>query len=87
MKEVKRHILKVDWEACLSTAIQHDSTAVAAKISSVLWMKLWDRVSDHGPCGNAALQALYRALTRPRFGQNVCSICDINQRKPTLNTI
>ena len=77
MKEVKRHILKVDWDACLSTASQHDSTAVAAKISSsVSWMKLRDRALDHGPRGTAALQALYRALTRPRFGQNVCSIWD-----------
>ena len=77
MKEVKRRILKVDWDACLSTASQHESTAVAAKISSsVSWMKLWDRALDHGPRGTAALQALYRALTRPRFGQNVCSICN-----------
>ena len=77
MKEVKRRILKIDWDACLSTASQHDSTAVAAKISSsVSWMKLWDRALDHGPRGTAALQVLYRVLTRPRFGQNVCSICD-----------
>ena len=34
---------------------------------------------DHGPRGTAALQALYRTLTRPRIGQdlNVCSICKI----------
>ena len=77
MNEVKRRILKIDWDACLSIASQHDSTAVAAKISSnVSGMKLWDRALDHGPCGTAALQALYHALTRPRFGQNVCLICD-----------
>ena len=77
MKEVKRRILKINWDACLSTASQHDSTAVAATISSnVSWIKLWDRALDHGPRGTAALQALYRALTRPRFGLNVCSICD-----------
>ena len=77
MKEVMRRILKVDWDACLSTASQHDSTAVSAKMSSsVSWMKLWDRALNHWPRGTAALQALYRALTRPRFGQNGCSICD-----------
>ena len=76
MKKVKRCILNVDWDACLSTASQHDITAIAARISSSeSWMKLWDRALDHGPRGTAALQVLYRALTRPRFGQNVCSIC------------
>ena len=78
MKEVKRHILKVDWEVCLSKASQHDSTTVASRISSsVSWLKLWDSVLDHGPRGTAALQALYRVLTRPRFGHNVCPICKI----------
>ena len=80
MKEVKRHILKVDWEVCLSKASQHDSTTVASRISSsVSWLKLWDSVLDHGPRGTAALQSLYRVLTRPRFGHNVCPICKIEE--------
>ena len=77
LKEVKRDILKVDWETCLSTASRHGSTAVAANISSsASWMKLWDMALDHGPRSTAALQALYSTLTSPRFGQNICSICE-----------
>ena len=32
---------------------------------------------DHGPRSKAALQALYRTLTKPRFGQSICSTCSI----------
>ena len=61
LKELKKNILKVDWDTCVSTASQHNSTALAAKMSSsVSWLKLWDMALDHGPCGTAALQALYR---------------------------
>ena len=77
-KEIKKSILiKVDWETCLSEATQHNSTAVAASIyHSASWLRLWDMALDHGPRGTAALQALYRRLTRPRIGDlNVCSIC------------
>ena len=71
-------ILKIDWESCLSTASQHGSTAVAARISSsVSWLKLWDMALDHGPRGTAVLQALYRTLTKPSFGKSRCSICDM----------
>ena len=78
LKELKKNILKVDWDTCVSTASQHSSTALAAKVSSsVSWLKLWDMALDHGPCGTAALQALYRTLTKPRFGQSICSTCSI----------
>ena len=74
-KEVKKHILKVDWETCVSTASQHSSTIVAARIcSSTSWLKLWDMALDHGPQGTSALQALYRTTTKPKTGQN-CSVC------------
>ena len=77
LKEVKRHILKVDWETCLSTASQHGSTAIAANISSsASWMKHWDMALDHGPHGITALQALYSMLTRPRFCQSISSTCE-----------
>ena len=88
MKEVKRRILKVDWDACLSTASQHDSTSVAAKISSsVSWMKLWT-----GPwtMGHVAPLPCKRYIVRsPGQGLGRMSVqCAIpNQRKPTLNTI
>ena len=74
-KEVKKHILKVDWETCVSTAGQRSSTIVAARISSsASWLKLWDVALDHGPQGTSALQPLYRTITKPKTGQN-CSIC------------
>ena len=77
-REAKKLILKIDWESCLSTASQHGSTAVAARISSsVSWLKLWDMALDHGPRGTAVLQALYRTLTKPSFGKSRCSICDM----------
>ena len=40
-KEIKKSILKVDWETCLSEATQHNSTAVAASIChSASWLRL-----------------------------------------------
>ena len=75
-KQVKKHILKVDWETCVSRASQHSSTIIAAQISSsASGLKPWDIALDHGPQGTSALQALYRMITKPKTGQN-CSICD-----------
>ena len=76
LKEVKNHILKVDWESCITAARQHSSTALAASISSsTSWLKLWDMALDYGPRGTAAMQALYRTLTKPTFDQYTCAIC------------
>ena len=61
LKEVKKHVFKVDWESCINAGGQHSSTALAADISSsTSWLKYWDMALDHGPCGTAAMQALYR---------------------------
>ena len=80
VKQVKKQILKADWEACLFAASQHRSTTVAARISTcVSWPKLWDMALDHGERGTAALQALFRTLTRPTFGQNTCPVCKTQQ--------
>ena len=73
LKEVKNRILKVDWENCITEASQHSSTALAASISS--WLKLWDMALDYGPRVTAAMQALYRTLTKPRLDQNTSAIC------------
>ena len=76
LKEVKNRILMVDWENCITEASQHSSTALAASISSsTSWLKLWDMALDYGPRGTAAMQALYRTLTKPRLDQNTCAIC------------
>ena len=46
-----------DWETCISTASQHNSTAVAANICrSASWLRLWDMALDYGPRGTAALE-------------------------------
>ena len=88
MKEVKRRILKVDWDACLSTASQRDSTAVAAKISSIVsWMKLWDRPLTMGhvaplPCKCYIVRSPGQCLGRMSVQSTIP-----NKRKPTLNTI
>ena len=80
VKQVKKQILKADWEACLFAASQHQSTTVAARISTcVSWPKLWDMALDHGECGTAALQALFHTLTRPTIGQNICPVCKTQQ--------
>ena len=68
LKDVKKQLLKKDWECCVVQASQHASTAVAAQVaSSVSWVKLWDMALDYGPHGTKSLQALYRTLTRPSF--------------------
>ena len=68
LKDVKKQLLKKDWECCVVQASQHASTAVAAQVaSSVSWVKLWDMTLDYGPHGTKSLQALYRTLTRPSF--------------------
>jgi hypothetical protein len=80
VKLVKKQILRADWEACLFAASQHQSTTVAAWISTcVSWPKLWDMALDHGEHGTAALQALFHTLTRPTIGQNTCPVCKTQQ--------
>ena len=77
MKQVKKQILRAD---CLIAASQHQSTTVAAQVSTcVSWPKLWDMALDHGERGTAALQALFRTLTRPTIGQNTCPVCKTQQ--------
>ena len=69
---IKKLILDTDWKACLSEASQHQSTSLAAQIAThTTWPKLWDM---HGSGSwrtrhTAALQALYRTLTRTSFGE------------------
>ena len=76
LKEIKRHVLQIDWEACITDASHHSSTAVASRIASeTSWMKLWDISLDYGPRGSSSLQALYRELTRPQLQPGVCHLC------------
>ena len=87
LKELKRNILKVDWDTCVSTASQHSSTALAAKVSSsVSWLKLWDMALDHGPRGTAALQALYHLLNQDSARASVQPVV-LNWMNLTLNII
>ena len=77
LRGIKKLILETDWKACLNEASRHQSTSLAAKIAThTTWPKLWDMALDHGALGTAALQALYRTLTRPSFGQKPCPFCD-----------
>ena len=73
LKDVKKQLLKKDWECCVVQASQHASTAVAASVS---WVKLWDMALDYGPHGTKSLKALYRTLTRPSFQCQTCHLCD-----------
>ena len=76
LKDIKRHLFEQDWESSVTEASHHDSTAVAAAISSsVSWLKLWDMALDHGPHATHSLQLLYRTLTRPSF-QSKCRLCE-----------
>ena len=75
LKEIKRHVLQIDWEACITDASHHSCTAVASRIASeTSWMKLWDIALDYGPRGSSSLQALYRELTRPQLQPGVSAI-------------
>ena len=41
LKDIKRQLFEQDWESCVTDSSHHDSTAVAAAISSsVSWLKL-----------------------------------------------
>ena len=54
-------ILKADWEACITEASQHDSTAVAScTVSNTSWLKLWDMAQDNGSHGTNALYTLLK---------------------------
>ena len=46
----------------------HSYASLATKIAThTTWPKLWDMALDHGAQGTAALQVLYRTLTRDSF--------------------
>ena len=63
LKEIKRHVLQIDWEACITDCFRTS------------WMKLWDIALDYGPRGSSSLQALYRELTRSQLQPGVCHLC------------
>ena len=49
LRGMKKLILDSDWKACLSEASRHQSTSLAAKITThTTWPKLWDMALDHG---------------------------------------
>ena len=82
LRGIKKLVFESNWKACLSEASQHQSTSLAAKIAThTTWPKLWDMALDHGAQSTAALQALYRALTRPGFGQEPCPFCNDHSTK------
>ena len=59
LKDIKGQLFEQDWESCVTDSSHHDSTAVAAAISSsVSWLKLWDMALDHGPHATHSLQLL-----------------------------
>ena len=73
LKEIKRHVLQIDWEACITNGSHHSSTVVASRIASeTSWMKLWEIALDYGPRGSSSL---YRELTRPQLQPGVCHLC------------
>ena len=75
LKEIKRQVLQMDWEACITEGSHHSGTAVASQIASkASWMRLWDMALDHGASGTRSLQALYRKLTRPQFQPSTCHV-------------
>ena len=88
---IKKLVLESDWKARLSEASQHQSTSLAAKIAThTTWPKLWDTALDHDAQSTAALQAVYRTLTRPRFDQKPCPFCNNHSTPPNrliLNTL
>ena len=74
LRGIKKLILESDWKARLSEASQHQSTSLAAKIAThTTWPKLQGTALHQD---TAALQALYRTLTRPSFGQKPCPFCN-----------
>ena len=84
MKQAQKQILRADWEACLTAAGEHQSTTVAAHISTCAsWPKLWDMALDHGVHSTDALQPLFCTLTRPMFGQRICPVCETQQVEPS----
>ena len=62
--------------ACAFRKRAHISTCAS-------WPKLWDMALDHGVHGTDALQALFRTLTRPMFGQRICPVCETQQVEPS----
>jgi len=80
LRTLRKEITEADWKLCLTEASSHPSTSLAATIAThTTWPKLWDMALDHGPRGTVSLQAIYRTLTRPTFGQTPCPHCDIQQ--------
>ena len=84
--ELKKEILKKDRGKLMATCLEHRSTKNAAKIATYTsWLKLWDRALDSGPVGSEAMQNLYREMTRPLFGPNLCPRCSEVSLENTLS--
>ena len=68
-------IAETDWEKCLRDAKQHQSTSVAAEISSsTSWLKLWDMALDRGQLGTLSANPVSRAIQALFWPQTLPSL-------------
>ena len=77
VKSLREEILKADYDALLKSQSQHLSTKFVAEVArSSSWRQLWDLALDKGTKGTTIMQLLFKELSRPKFGDNCCNVCN-----------
>ena len=77
VKSLREEILKADYDALLKSQSQHLCTKFVAEVArSSSWRRLWDLALDKGTKGTTIMQLLFKELSRPKFGDNCCNVCN-----------
>ena len=73
----KTDILAKDWEHTIRQTNSHPSLAVVAATDNISssWNTMWDEALEYGIRGTKLMQHLFGTLSKPVFGDRICSYC------------
>ena len=78
VKDAKRTLLPLDWDLTCQAANSHPSlSCVLSYQLEDEWCNVWNCALDYGPRGTKLAQTTYKLLTKPVFGDKICSYCSI----------
>ena len=79
VREAKSCLIEADWKRTISMASLHPSlTHICSSTLVNEWMLLWDQALDYGPIGTRISQTIFKILSKPMFGDNICCYCSEN---------
>ena len=84
--EAKSCLVEADWKRTITMASLHPSlTHICSSMLVNEWMLLSDQALDYGPIGTVISQTIFKILSKPMFGDNIC--CYSSENIPELSFV